>query len=93
VPTRAHPRNPHRVGHVVTCIKWNATGEGILWAVTKVKGAQVRIEPLLTLTGPSVLKPKWVDYDECRAADILQLGSAYAQLGNLIQDIVRYRSG
>ena len=83
---------PYLVGEVVTMAHANGSGEGVLWHVTEVSGRFIRIEPLLTLTGPSVLNPKRVSCHEVKPADIAVLGGAYAQLANIIRGIVRLRS-
>ena len=92
MPIVSRRKNPYLVGEVVTMAQFNGAGEGVLWRVIKVDGMFIKIEPLLTLTGPSVLNPKRVSCWEVKPADIASLGSAYAQLANIINDIVKLRS-
>lgn len=70
----------------------NGAGEGVLWRVVKVDGQWIRIEPMFTVTGPSVLNPKRVAWHEVKPADIVTLGTAYVELRNIMQDLVRLRS-
>ena len=87
-------QNPHKVGDLVTHTqRFNGTDEGRLWRVVKVEGTWVKAVPEWTVTGPSVLKPKRVQYYMFEAVDLVKLCTAYAQLGNLINDVVRARSG
>lgn len=72
--------------------QFNGAGEGVLWRVKSIDGQWIRIEPLLTLTGPSVLNPKRVAWHEVKPADIAVLGTAYVALANIMQDLVRLRS-
>lgn len=71
---------------------FNGSGEGILWVVTKVDGSWLKLQAMFTVTGPSVLKPKRVQYHAVEPADIVALGTAYVRLGLIIQDIVKMRS-
>jgi hypothetical protein len=91
MPTTAPRRNPYQVGDVVTVTHFNGVGEGILWRVRKSQGIWVWIEPFFTVTGPSVLRGKKVQYNQVDDPDLIQLVSAYAQLGNIIADIARRR--
>lgn len=74
-------------------VHFNGSGEGILWRVIDVRMSTVKIAPLFSVTGQSVLKPKRVNFHEVEPADIVQLGSAYLELQHVIQDLVRLRSG
>ena len=87
MPTSRPRENPYRVGDVVTMAQFNGAGEGVLWRVKKVQASWIWLEPLWTVTGPSVLRDKKVMYHEVHAPDLVQLGSAYQQLGNIIRDI------
>lgn len=79
--------NPYKPGDWVTMAQGNGAGEGILWRVNKVDGSWIKIEPAWAVTGRSVLRPKRVQYFQVDAADIVQLGSAFQQLSNIIRDI------
>jgi hypothetical protein len=87
VPLERSQKNPYQVGDVVTMAQFNGAGEGVLWRVKKSQGVWIWLEPIWTVTGPSVLRDKKVQYHEVHAPDIIQLGSAYQQLGNIIRDI------
>lgn len=73
-------------------VHFQGTGEGVLWRVVKVDGQWIRIEPMFTVTGPSVLKPKRVAWHEVKPAQIVDLGAAYVELQHIMQDLVRLRS-
>lgn len=92
MPIVSRRKNPYCVGEVVTMAQFNGSGEGILWRVIKVDGTWIRIEPMLTATGPSVLNPKRVSCWDVKPADIAVLGAMYAELANIINDLVRLRS-
>ena len=67
--------------------RFNGAGEGVLWRVKKTDRIWIWLEPVWTVTGPSVLRDKKVQYSEVDAPDLVQLGTAYQQLGNIIRDI------
>lgn len=56
--------NPFKEGDVVvaTSSLWNGTGEGGLWRVRKTNRNWVYLTPLHTVTGPSVLRDKRVQF-------------------------------
>lgn len=86
-------KNAWRPGEVVTMVANNGAREGVLWRITKVQDVHIWIEPLPTLTGPSVMRPRRVKYYEVNAADLVVLCSARAFLDTLIADLVRHRMG
>jgi len=88
-PTEGRQKNPYKVDDVVTVVHSNGSGEGILWKVTKVKGLMLTIQPVFTVTGPSVLHVKRMLCHCVKPADVLQLCTARMQLDNIINDIVR----
>lgn len=80
--------NPYKPGDVVTMVhEVNGTGEGVLWRVKKADRAWVWIAPVWCVTGPSILRDKKVQWFHVDTPDLVVLGSAYAQLGNIIRDI------
>lgn len=88
MPTSRPRENPYRVGDVVTMARFNGAGEGVLWRVKKSEpSGWIWLEPVWTVTGPSVLRDKKVRYHEVDAPDLVQLGAAFQQLGNIIRDI------
>jgi len=74
-------------------VHYNGTGEGVLWRVNKVTGSWVHLEAIYAVTGPSVLRPKRVQHSSVQLVDVVQLCAARAQLDNIINDIVKLRSG
>lgn len=87
MPTNRPRENPYQPGDIVTMARFNGAGEGVLWRVKKAAGAYIWLEPVWTVTGPSVLRDKRVQWHEVEAPDLVQLGTAYQQLGNIIRDI------
>lgn len=92
MPTLGPQKNPYKVGDIVTVVHFNGSGEGILWRVVRVKGSYLKLQPTYTVTGPSVLREKRVQYHAVSPVDLVELCSARAQLDNIINDIVRSRS-
>lgn len=80
------------IGEFVTHVHWNGAREGVIWQVLAHKGSKVRIDPIFTVTGPSILKAKWVHYSEIELIDLVTLGSSRAQIDIIIQELVRRRS-
>ena len=92
MPTREPQKNPHQAGDVVCLtVQSNASGEGVLWKVTKTSGPVVWIEPLLTITGDSKLRPKRVVYHDVHAVDFFVLGDVAAMLNAIILDVATRR--
>lgn len=88
----SRPReNPYKPGDIVSMAHFNGAGEGVLWRVKKADRIWIWIEPTWCVTGPSVLRDKKVQYNQVDVPDLVTLGSAYAQLGNIISDIARSR--
>jgi hypothetical protein len=87
MPTVSPRTNPYAVGDVALMVYDNGSGEGVIWQVTKTKDIWLWIDPILTLTGDSVLRPKKVQWDWVQPVDLVKLGAVYLQLGNLIRDI------
>jgi len=87
VPTDRSQRNPFKPGDIVSMARFNGAGEGVLWRVKKADKIWIWIEPVWCVTGPSVLRDKKVQYNQVDVPDLVTLGSAYAQLGNIIRDI------
>ena len=91
MPLSRAQKNPYQPGDIVYKTQFNGTGEGVLWMVKKVDKVWIWIEPVLTLTGRSVLRPKKLQYHQVCEPDLVLLCSVYAQLGNLINDVARRR--
>jgi len=87
MPTSRPRENPYKPGDIVSMARFNGAGEGVLWRVKKTDRVWIWLEPVWTVTGPSVLRDKKVQWHQVEAPDLVQLGTAYAQLGNIIRDI------
>lgn len=87
--------NPYRSGDIVSAVNraGNGAGEGVLWRVTKVQSVWVWIKPVYSVTGPSVLRPKKVQYHELSLFGMVELGLAFQEFHELIQNHFRTKSG
>ena len=81
-------KNPYHTGNVVTMVHFNGSGEGVLWRVKRVRGVYLKLEPLFTVTGPSILKEKRVAWHAVSPVDLVELCTARAELDNIIRDVV-----
>ena len=94
MPLRDREKNPLAVGDVVTMAMQNGAGEGVLWRVYKITGHDyVHLEAFWAVTGPSVLRPKKVHWRSVDVPSVVDLCTQRAQLDNIIQDMVRRKSG
>jgi hypothetical protein len=92
VPTSRPRENPYQPGDIVSMAHFNnGVGEGVLWRVKKADKVWIWVEPVWAVTGPSVLRDKRIQWQEADAINLVQLASAFAQLGNIIADIARSR--
>lgn len=88
-----HFQNPYRPGDLCTVTHSNGAGEGVLWQVIAVKGAFIRIKPVFTITGESVLRAKRIEYHGVQGVNLVQLCDMRRQFDEFIQAIVKQRSG
>lgn len=90
MPTGASRKNPLRPGDVVHLnIQGNGFGEGHLWRVNKVKGNNVWIEVVLTITGVSKLRKKKVLYHELNVPSLDTLRIVKSKLDNIIDSVAK----
>lgn len=87
------PANPFTPGDIVSVVHRNGVGEGVLWRVKDATGAKIRIVPIYTVTGASVLNPKTIDCHNAQLWTLTELGFARVELDRLIRGFVALKAG
>lgn len=87
--------NPFKVTDYVTYVagSGNGVGEGIIWQVVKVTNFAVWIDPVWTVTGPSVRRRVKVHCTSVVRFDLVQFGEAIQELQALAEKRYKVLSG
>lgn len=81
-------------GDIVSMVHRNGSGEGVLWRVQRLVGTtRVRIIPIFTATGGSVLNPKTIDYRSVERLSLSDMCFVRNELDRIIQGYVKFMSG
>ena len=83
------------VGDFVTCVNraGNGAGEGVIWRVSKIKKEQLLIVPAWAVTGPSVLRSKWIHPSRVLKFGLPEFGRRIQELTELAEVHLKEKAG